>query len=115
MSVYQHPTAAIAPPAAVMRVLQQFDRSELEGFISIAIGLLDVADGDADEEDATDLEDDFRLSENARLFASAEPGCPISDPSVQCDEDELSTDLGRAFSTAPGCIISDSDHEDNAL
>jgi hypothetical protein len=83
MSVHQHPTAAIAPPAAAMRVLERFERRELEGFIAVAIDLLDTMAGDPEAE-----EDD-------------DPG--------QCDEDELNTDLSRAFSGEPGCPISDPD------
>jgi len=111
MTMHLHPTAANVPPAAVMRVLRQFDREELECFICVAIGLLDLADGDPDVEDATDLEDDFALSENAQNWVSDGPGCPIADPSAQCDEDELSTDLSRGFSEKPGCPISDNDIE----
>lgn len=111
MTVHQHPAAMKAPPAAVMRVLERFDRGELEGFISIAIGLLDIADGDSDVEDATNLEDDFHLTDSVLINGTDGPGCRISDPSAQCDEDELSTDLSRAFSDAPGCTISDNDFE----
>jgi hypothetical protein len=124
MTVHQHPAAANVPPAAVMRVLQQFDRAELEGFISIAIGLLDVADGDADIENATNIEDDFALTGNAQTFAELSgPGCPIADvgevddeaedddPAGQCDEDGINTDYGRTLSGSPGCPISDNDIE----
>ena len=47
-----------APMPAVMRTLAQFDRQTLEAFISVAIGLLDVVDGDAEIEDEGDLEVD---------------------------------------------------------
>ena len=39
------------PPAAVSRILRRFDRDQLAGFIAVAIDLLDVADGDPDDED----------------------------------------------------------------
>ena len=35
-----------APPAAISRVLATFDRDQLEAFIEVAIGLLDLADGE---------------------------------------------------------------------
>ena len=35
----------------VERILGRFDRAQLEGFISVAIDLLDMADGDPDIED----------------------------------------------------------------
>lgn len=111
MSIHQHPTAAMAPPAAVMRVLERFQRGELEGFIAVAIDLLDTLSGDPEAEDAIDLEDDFAFSQNAQLYLLDGPGCPISDPSAQCDEDELSTDLGRVWDHGPGCMISDNDIE----
>lgn len=56
-----HPAADPAPPAAITRILAQFDRPQLEGSIEVAIGLLDVADGDPDlEKDDDDTEHDGR-------------------------------------------------------
>ncbi len=52
-----HPNS-IPPAPAVMRVLGKFDRQSLASFISVAIDLLDVLDGDPDLE-ATATEDDF--------------------------------------------------------
>ena len=40
-----------APMPTVMRTLAKFDRESLEGFITVAISLLDIVDGDADYED----------------------------------------------------------------
>jgi hypothetical protein len=39
------------PPAALMRILSRFERSQLAGFVEVAIGLLDVAEPDPDEPD----------------------------------------------------------------
>lgn len=47
-----------APMPAVMRILAHFDRETLEAFISAAIGLLDVVDGDPEAEEEGDLEKD---------------------------------------------------------
>lgn len=122
MTVHQHPTASNVPPAVVLRVLEQFNRAELEGFISIAIGLLDVTDGDPDAEDATNLEDDFVLSDNALLDGATGPGCTISDagedddPCGQCDEDGINTALFVTHcNIGPGCVISDSDLGEDGL
>ena len=52
----QHPSAP-PPMAAVTRILSRFDRPQIEGFISIAIELLDVLDGDNDSEPTTMTED----------------------------------------------------------
>lgn len=70
-----------APPAAVSRVLSAFDRNQLAAFIEVAIGLLDVADGDPD------LEED--------------------DDPAQCSEDEISTNLHAQWASGAGCEISD--------
>ena len=48
-SMHQHPSAR-PPMPAVARILARYDRPALEGFISVAIGLLDVIDGDCDVE-----------------------------------------------------------------
>ncbi len=76
-------TFPAVPPAAISRVLATFDRAQLEGFIAVAIDLLDLADGDPDLE-----EDD-------------DPG--------QCTEDEINTNLQARIGGGSGCTISDSD------
>jgi len=60
------------PPAAVSRILSRFDRARLGAFISVAIDLLDAAEGDDDLE-VTGLEDDFIA------HAPDGPGCPVGD------------------------------------
>jgi hypothetical protein len=74
---------------AVLSVLSRFDRQSLASFITVAIDLLDVVDGDTDaelngdEEDGTDAEDE--LSRFAgRVHAG--PGCSISDPDAAVDD-----------------------------
>lgn len=70
---------------------------------------LDLIDGDADEEDAEDLEDSFMLSRRARGHDNG-PGCPIADAGGVCDEDGANTDLGRTLNErGAGCTISDPD------
>ena len=76
------PGFVAAPPAAVSRVLATFDRKQLAGFIAVAIDLLDLADGDPDEECEL-VEDDFF---EAHPYLG--PGCPISDPGGGNAEDE---------------------------
>lgn len=58
MGVHKHPTTPPSPPAAISRILSRFTRTELEGFVAVAIDLMDVADGDPDLEDGTDREQD---------------------------------------------------------
>lgn len=73
------------PPAPVLRLLARHSRAELEGFITVAIDLLDVADGDPDCEPDADREED--------------------DPPGQYDEDCYTGSLPRG--DGPGCDISD--------
>lgn len=80
----QHP--ATTPPApAVMRVLGRFDRQALASFITVAIDLLDIVDGDPDEEangdelDGSAAEDDFTTGDSGDSYLCG-AGCPVSDP-----------------------------------
>ena len=72
-----------APPAAISRVLARFDRPALEGFIAVALDLLDLADGDPDLEEAGD-ETDGNSAEDEPCARFAEMGnglgCDVSDP-----------------------------------
>ena len=47
---------ASPPLIAVARVLGRFDRSTLEAFMTVAVEMLDLADGDADLEENADRE-----------------------------------------------------------
>ena len=69
---------ATPPMPAVARILARFEREQLAGFIAVALDLIDTLDGDPDLENATDLEDDFALSPQARGYADG-PGCPVAD------------------------------------
>lgn len=122
-----------APPAAITRILSRFDRRELEGFISVALDLLDLADGDpdvelnGDEQDANgDDQGDQAWVEWHTMRGASKRGPNIlagqeddedddpaeeDDPSGQCDEDEISTRLHAQWGTGAGCPISDPDYE----
>lgn len=92
------------PAPAVMRTLSRYKRPQLEGFIEIAINLLDFVDGDPDREDddpreddgdAQDgnfAEDDFARFNTLGLWEHG-PGCPISDPGG-CQHNDLEPDEG---------------------
>ena len=56
MGIINHPAAMPMPPAAISNILARFDRGQLEGFVSVAIDLMDLLDGDADLEDGNDQE-----------------------------------------------------------
>lgn len=82
-----HP-AAMPPMPAVARILARYDRPSLEGFISVAIGLLDVLDGDPDVEANGDELDGANAAEDEfQSHSDHGPGCPISD---QPEEDDHS-------------------------
>jgi hypothetical protein len=89
-SVIHMPGAAT--PA--QRILSGFTRGQLAGFIEVAIGLLDLAEGDpdielnGDESDGSLGEDDF-CSHN---LGFAGPGCPVSDPDLAVDDDACDAD-----------------------
>lgn len=73
------------PIVKVARALAHFDREQLGIAIEVMVAMLDVAEGDSDLEDATNLEDDHVLSPSAERLASKGPGCAVSDapdPSV---------------------------------
>ncbi|MFA7586262.1 MAG: hypothetical protein WCY11_08730 [Novosphingobium sp.] len=118
-----------------------FDRNTLASAVEVLVAVLDAMDGDPDEEDATDLEDDFALSTNAQLDG---PGCVVSDndscpagddriygdydsgagdsedaeeddPSGQCDEDGINTEFLGRWNEGPGCVISDPCEPDDGL
>ena len=80
------------PPAAVSRVLARFDRPALEGFIAVALDLLDLADGDADLEETGDEQDgDFSEDDPAPRFAeiSNGPGDLYADDDSEHDGCEI--------------------------
>jgi hypothetical protein len=53
--VTPHP-AALPPMPAVARILSQFEPQQLASFVEVAIGLLDLAEGDPEAEDNADEE-----------------------------------------------------------
>jgi hypothetical protein len=91
------------PPAAITRVLAAFNRKTLEGFITVAIDLLDFAAGDpdmeanGDEEDGTRGEDDFGFHSARDGLA----GCPVSDPGENEGHAEPGAWLERVDQTLP--------------
>lgn len=83
-----------APMPAVMRTLSRFDRASLEGFIAVAIGLLDVVDGDPDAELNGD-ETDHTQSEECFVdysYYGSGPGCLASDDDREHDGLECAED-----------------------
>ena len=82
-----HPSA-MPPAPAVMRVLSRFDRQSLASFITLAIELLDLVDGDSDTEPNGDELDGNPASEDEFMSHGGHgPGCPIADPDKAVDDD----------------------------
>jgi hypothetical protein len=103
---------ASSPFAAtpIEQILSRFDRAQLEGFISVAIELLDIADGDLDVEpngdelDGDMSEDDF-CWQNANWIGA--PGCPVSDPGGDPLDDGEAEDWRPDGITLPRPIYGD--------
>lgn len=84
-----------APPIAITRILSRFDREQLEGFVAIAIDLMDLADGEPDFEDDDPGEEDDPAGDLASedvaggymAYRPTGPGCPISDPDKGADDE----------------------------
>ena len=71
-----------ALPAAVMRILDRFNRDELGNAIKVLVALLDIWDGDAEAE-VTDAEDDSAEYGQQPWYG---PGCEFSD-APECDDE----------------------------
>jgi hypothetical protein len=78
----QHP-AAIPPALAVMAILDRFNRDELGHTIEVLIALLDIWDGDPDDQQTNDAEDDSAFTGIAKAYADSGPGCIASDSGDQ--------------------------------
>lgn len=66
------------------RIEGAMTREDVGAAAQALIDLLDDLDGDADLEDATDVEDDFHLTDRAMGFAKGRgPGCDVSDTGEQ--------------------------------
>ena len=57
--------SALSNLVPIAAILARFDRATLESFMTVAVDLLDVADGDIDHQDSGDAEDET-LTEIAR-------------------------------------------------
>lgn len=108
-----------APMPAVMRTLAQFDRKTLEGFIAVAIGLLDMVDGDADSEENGDAEptgdeaDAAWIEWHTRMLRRTtglivEPFTDNEDAEADGAEDDFIRHYGKR---GPGCPVGDPDSE----
>lgn len=131
-TMHLHPASQPNLPA-VARILSAYDRKSLEAFLSIAIDLLDLIDGDPDLEDSNDREahdgddqGDIAWIEWHTMRGSQKRGPNIlagqeddedddaaeqDDHEGQCDEDGVNTAFDYVRFTygasGPGCMLSD--------
>lgn len=114
--------------------LAAFDRTAIARSIEVLVGLLDLIDGNPDDEDNGDHEptgdeNDQAYIEWQTMRGSQKGGPNIlagleddedddpgeeDDPSGQCDEDGINTNLTAQWASRPGCAISDPDEDDNS-
>lgn len=92
-TVFQHP-AALPPMPAEAHILSQFERGQLSSFIEVAISLLDLAEGDSDEEANGDEADGNSSEDDFMYHGGYGPGCPIADPDRGVDDDPEGGDEG---------------------
>jgi len=114
--IHLHPAAPI-PLNLIAQAVPRLTRHELAALTERLIDRLDEIDGDADAENATDIEDDFVISPGGLLNTYGGPGCFLADPGGQCDEDGMNTGryLYGLHGDGPGCPISDPDYEGDVL
>lgn len=105
--------APLVQMPAVARILSRFDRTQLEAFVSVAIDLMDVVDGDPDRE----VEDPAGETVPVIDDPEVEPDEDDGDPDLEANGDELDgsgaeDDFGPHSAGAfpgPGCPIADPD------
>lgn len=109
-----NPIGGSLSPVTLPNLLSTFDRNTLASAIEVLVAVVDAMDGDADQEDGTDLEDDFRLTDLAMGFDRGRgPGCDVSDTGEDDGEDrgldEGEPDMRSYRGEGAGCRISDDD------
>jgi hypothetical protein len=86
MAIYIPTTLLVGEPIHIGRG----ERQKIEATIEHLVGLLDLADGDADvelngdETDHTHGEDEGHCGSNTNSWSG--PGCPIADPDMSVDD-----------------------------
>lgn len=102
------------PMPAVARILSRHDRDKLAAFVTVAIDLLDVLDGDPDREGECSEDEVSRCTDMGLPVRGNGPGCDIADtgeeddPAGQYDEDAWTSDLKPGDPDGgAGCPISD--------
>lgn len=74
------------PADIALSLIPSLPRAHLEQLVQRLVDRLDEEDGDPDLEDATDAEDDFSLSDDARDGWGSGPGCILADQDLAVDD-----------------------------
>ena len=101
-----------APPSVVTRVLSLFNRTQLAGFVAVAIDLMDLADGDPDIEPNGDERDMSSLDFQPRDPLYRDADFALASEDAEADGDELDgtgaeDDFVEHGRDGPGCPIGD--------
>lgn len=79
-------------PVIVVQALARLNRNQLAGIITVAIDLLDIADGDTDlEPNGDELDGDWRSEDSFEYHGGYGPGCPVADDDHEedgCEPDD---------------------------
>ena len=102
---------AMLPMPAVARILARYDRGKLAAFVTVAIDLLDVLDGDADQEGECSEDEVSRCTDIGRAVEHDGPGCDIADAGENAWI-EWATMRGNQ-KAGPNLIAGHEDDEDN--
>jgi hypothetical protein len=89
------------PPVAITRVLSTFDRRQLEGFVAVAIDLMDFADGDPDAEHDPLNEGDPAFRPEDRAMANEHPR---TDPNADAEPAAWTERVDQSKGIAPELV-----------
>ena len=102
---------SVPPMPAVARILALHNRGKLAAFVTVAIDLLDVLDGDPDFEGECSEDEVSRCTDLGRTVPTDEPGCNIADTG-ESSWIEWSTMRGSQ-KRGPNIVTGQEDDEDN--
>lgn len=92
------------PADIALAIIPSLPRAQLEQLVQRLVDRMDEEDGDTDLEDATDVEDDFNLTEQARYGYGSGPGCILADQDLSVDDqpcDDQFEDMEREVPFIP--------------
>jgi hypothetical protein len=96
---------------AVARILARHDRGKLAAFVTVAIDLLDVLDGNSDFEGECSEDEVSRCTDTGRPVLRDEPGCDIADAGENAWVEW--TTMRGSQKRGPNIVAGHEDDEDN--